>query len=396
MSSQLLSMIHIGFNTPENQRMINQSGRIPKLHFEVVSLPSLISTGIPFGIAATTVILRTARRLIIFRRLELDDAFVWFGLLCLSAATGILFHNMSTIMLQEAIAMVPDVTVPISDVSKLINSISFLDAFLCSIWTCTFAKLIQGISKNLNRYYWLVVGYTFLAWVFLIVEPFILCPYFGIEGAKCYPEYNYPKTFWLTIVISIIDIASDLMIASNPILLLRKSRMKTKQRLSLYVFLCLSFVMAIFALTRVAGFKHKRVIDDTWSLYWQYCEGCIACIMASVTPFRAIFVNGGSQSPRRKTRGPSSSLRALWKKPSKNSEKERLKEMGSNNTLPKPPGPLISGLITFIKQNNRVAEDSTVLVTNTFGTEEMISGDPSREYQEYLRRATGPLSCPGE
>jgi hypothetical protein len=158
-----------------------------------------ISIGVLYGTAAIAVILRTIRRLILFRKLKLDDAFVIFGLLCLSATTGVFFHSVEIIMLQEAIAMEPKAIVPITLVPRLLNSMTFLDVYLCTIWTCTFAvkasflslfrKLIQGVSKNLDRYYWFVVGYTFVIWVFLVVEPFVLCPYFGTEGGKCCSHY---------------------------------------------------------------------------------------------------------------------------------------------------------------------------------------------------------------
>lgn len=107
-------------------------------------------------------------------------------------------------MLQEAIAMDPGIIVPITDVDQLIKSISFLDAFLCTIWTCTFAVkgsflalfwgLIKGISKHLDRYYWFVVVYAFVAWGFLVSEAFVLCPYFGAEGGKKFSLHFGVKT----------------------------------------------------------------------------------------------------------------------------------------------------------------------------------------------------------
>jgi hypothetical protein len=159
-----------------------------------VLIPRQITVGVLFGTAAITVILRTIRRVYLFRQFKLDDAFVVFGFLCLSATTGVFFHSLDIIMLQEALAMEPTVIVPITSISRLLNSMTFLDVFLCTIWTCTFAikgsflalfrKLIQGVSKNLDRYYWFVVVYTFICWVFMVVEPFVLCPYFGTEGGK--------------------------------------------------------------------------------------------------------------------------------------------------------------------------------------------------------------------
>jgi len=179
-------------------------------------------------------------------------------------------------------------------------------------------------------------------------------------------------------------------VASIPILVLRKTRMKLKQKFSLGIFLCLSFVMAIFALIRVGGLKRGSVVDNTWSLFWQYAEGCVACIMASITPFRTLFVGPSTYSSHRKRKGPSTSLRNLWRKPTKDSEEVgSWEEMRSNNPLPKPPAALISGLRTFIRRNNRESGETTVLVTNTFQLAETTTNDPGEDYRNYLRNATG-------
>ncbi|KAF4634133.1 hypothetical protein G7Y89_g3982 [Cudoniella acicularis] len=391
--SELMSHIHLGIGSPENDELIAHAGRIPQQSFA-------ISVGVLFGIAASAVTSRIVRRILTLGRLKLDDAFLWLALLCLGAATGCLYKDLFIMMLEDAIPMDPNVVVPINELPRLFASISIIDAFLLTIWTCTFAvkasflslfwTLIQGISKRVNNYYWCVVGYTVTTWLFLIAEPFILCPHFGANGAKCYPEDNYPKTLGLTILITILDIASDVMIASIPILLLRKSRMKRKQKLSLALFLCLSLVMVIFALIRVSGLKKGPVVDNTWSLYWQYVEGCVACVMASITPFRTLFVGMGSSSSHKNRKGPTFSLKALfWKRPSKNSADTKWMEMGSENNLPKPPGALLSGIRTFIRRNNRDAGDSTVLVSTTFGIEETISEEPGRDYERYLRKTAG-------
>ncbi|KUJ14098.1 uncharacterized protein LY89DRAFT_564565, partial [Mollisia scopiformis] len=251
-------------------------------------------------VAAFSVIARTIRRLVLFLRLKLDDAFVWFALICLGVACASYFEMIYTIILEEAIAMDPDVIVPINEIAAILSSITYIDIFLCTVWTCTFSvkasflalfwHLIHGLSKQINTYYWVVVGSVLANWLFLVVEAFILCPEFGEKAVKCYPEDNYFKTLLLTILITVLDVTTDIMIAIIPILILRKSRTKLQQKFSLGIFLCLSFIMVIFALTRVGGLKRGDKVDVTWAIFWQFSEGCVACIMASIVPFRTLFV----------------------------------------------------------------------------------------------------------
>jgi len=66
------------------------------------------------------------------------------------------------------------------------------DIFLCLAWTSHFAikfsflaffhTLVRDVSVRLSRFYWFVVGYTGIAWGFVIVEPFILCPHFDMKA----------------------------------------------------------------------------------------------------------------------------------------------------------------------------------------------------------------------
>lgn len=201
-----------------------------------------------FGLAVSGVILRTIRRLTLFRRLQPDDIFVWFALLCLSAAAGCFFNNLYILILQDAALMDPNVVVPIT-IPAIISSLPITDAFVCTIWTCTFAvkasflalfrPLIRGMSRNIITYYWVVVGCTFLTWLFLLVEPFIVCPHFGLDECepliitfinqhqcrkvqfcslqpdKCYPQNHYSQYMGFTILVTILDITSDFLSKSK-------------------------------------------------------------------------------------------------------------------------------------------------------------------------------------
>ena len=144
-----------------------------------------------FGLAALCVIGRIIARIYTRRRLFLDDCFLIFGLLCLSAGTGLVHAFCRTIFVVEAVKMDPTIVVPLDQLQHLAQTYAILDSFLCVMWTTTFAVkfsflalfrlLIRRVSKSITTYYWIVVAITIVTWIFLVGEPFILCPYFQPE-----------------------------------------------------------------------------------------------------------------------------------------------------------------------------------------------------------------------
>lgn len=110
------------------------------------------------------------------------------GLLCLGAGTGLVHVFCQTIFVVEAIKMDPTVVIPLDQYNDISQTYAILDAFLCVMWTTTFAVkfsflalfrlLIRRVSKPVTTYYWIVVAITTVTWIFLVAEPFILCPYF--------------------------------------------------------------------------------------------------------------------------------------------------------------------------------------------------------------------------
>lgn len=153
-------------------------------------------------------------------------------------------------------------------------------------------------------------------------------------------------------------------------MLLRKSQMRQSQKISLCIFLCLSFVMIIAALTRVGGYRYRGVLDLTWEIFWQWVEACIAVIMGSMTAFRSLFVSNGSviyKDGQRKAPSYSSVREKLLKKfkRSRDSSWDELEQ----NELPEIPSATMNGMRTFIRRNNRSGP----------GTR-MTSGDQEEDY----------------
>ena len=66
--------------------------------------------------------------------------------------------------------------------------------------------------------------------------------------------------------------------------------MRSYQKVAIGIFLCLSIVMIILAIVRVAGIHYGATFDNSWIYLWQQVEACAAVTMISLTAFRSVFI----------------------------------------------------------------------------------------------------------
>lgn len=97
------------------------------------------------------------------------------------------------------------------------------------------------------------------------------------------------------------DIASDILLISIPIMLLSRVHLKLRQKIGLGLSLCLFLVMAIVPVIKITGIKlNGDVADNVWGCFWQQQECNIAVIMVSMSAFRSYFVaTSSNNSPAR-------------------------------------------------------------------------------------------------
>ena len=127
--------------------------------------------------------------------------------------------------------------------------------------------------------------------------------------------------------------------------------------------------MATIAIIRLSGFRativsKDKVYDLTWQIYWQYMEGCIGCIMASVATFRTLFAASNSNAAKKENRGPSYSFRQRVEKRLRSGAKDPWEVVsGDDEEVPAIPSATLRGMRTFIRRNNRSAGQTTGLST---------------------------------
>ena len=135
-------------------------------------------------------------RIHVRRSLYLDDYIVLAGAMCLCAATGLVYRNCDNYFLGDAMQLDHSLFLKVSPdrTNELLkSSYTYLYAFLALIWTTIFVvklsflaffkRLIERVTK-IQKYYWIVVVITLISWIFLVVEPLILCPHFGYDSCR--------------------------------------------------------------------------------------------------------------------------------------------------------------------------------------------------------------------
>ena len=86
------------------------------------------------------------------------------------------------------------------------------------------------------------------------------------------------------------------IVITIPIGLLWNVRIKTRQKLGIGAFLCLSVVMIIVAIIKASGIRTSvNSFNLVWELFWQQIEAYAAILAVSLTAFRSIFI---SNKPR--------------------------------------------------------------------------------------------------
>ncbi|KAI1370050.1 hypothetical protein F4677DRAFT_459337 [Hypoxylon crocopeplum] len=358
-------------SSQEVERLIESSAQIPMHALQV-------AIGVLTGLALCCFIARIAVRLTYQKQLRLDDAFLILAAACLCAATGILYHICYFLYMHSAALLAPQVLPYIlPNYEELLGLQKKVYPFLALSWTTTYAvkgcflafmrPLIWHISRAVNWYYWFIAVFCVISWAFAVSDPFIICPYFGLDGVKCFGStVDEKKTLALTTFVTVIDIASDIMVVSIPIIILRGSLLSRSTKFGLAVFLCLSIFMAICAIVRMSGFHYKGFEDDVWEFFWQHTEGAVAVMMASITAFRTLFVKRADNAEDSTPHSPAESFfRRLFKHfqflaRAQPEEKPTPAPGNPIFKLPKIPSPIFTGVRTFIRKNNRTnASDAT-------------------------------------
>jgi hypothetical protein len=185
--------------------------------------------------------------------------------------------------------------------------------------------------------------------------------------------------------------------------------MQPRQKAALGVFLCLSLVMVAFSITRVSHIRGASGVDVPWVFFWQFAEASVAVLMGSLTAFRTLLVaereKRWSPSPAGASPGQGGAKVGVF-----NTFRQRVRLLGKSRSdlesqdeggLPEIPGPMMTGLRTYIRRHKRdsgVKTNVMVSQQSTLAGEEdpiMRTKDKEDRMMEEVRQvAPGPAPVP--
>ncbi|MCJ1361371.1 hypothetical protein MMC16_000470 [Acarospora aff. strigata] len=344
-------------------------------------------SGIFLGIALILACGRIYIKISKYRRLFVDDYLFIAANVFLVAGTILYFlvlpYNQTQVNVAAGIIPPPpdllqqlDLDVKLQDSASL-----FINA---AVYTVKFSflfffRLLLHRTKKLQVWWWCVFIFTIPCMMIAMCTNFMACPAFGDRILEvCVTDAARKRQITVVYTVVVLDIFTDLLLMSIPVLLLWSVRINLRRKIALGSLLCLSVFAIITNIIRAASHKLNNGQEDVlWLLFWSEMEGCIAVIANSMTAYRALFAASSSQigdSPRHEER--SSALRNRYPK--------RI----PGGDLPTMPAPTFTGFKSMI-QKDPFADDgemmdsermlkggSGIQVTHSFRTHSS-SGDPS-------------------
>ncbi|KAH7384510.1 hypothetical protein BKA66DRAFT_79973 [Pyrenochaeta sp. MPI-SDFR-AT-0127] len=144
------------------------------------------------------------------------------------------------------------------------------------------------VSPSLTRYYWTAISICGLAFVFTLITPAVLCP----NAAKC-RYFSTHNTVALEIVLTVLDIVTDLLVLLIPIWLIRMANFTLTRAAINASFKSLSiFTVGIAAARLVFQYRadHNH-INYLILTFWLSIEAAVAVIMASISSYRVVVLD---------------------------------------------------------------------------------------------------------
>jgi hypothetical protein len=189
-------------------------------------------------------------------------------------------------------------------------------------------------------------------------------------------------------MVFLLDIATDVIIISIPLVLLRIARsMQLPQKIRIATFLCLSAAMVVISLVRIGGgwytdFEGKREISFAWSHILLHIEAGVGVLMGTISAFRSVFKSPRTSFDQERSRPPSFLARILNKlglgyitksfgnSSSSGTQHPQLPRDGQNTRL------TMFSLRRFIRRQGRDPGQTTLASID----------DPQEHYHEFMRR----------
>ena len=142
-------------------------------------------------------------------------------------------------------------------------------------------------------------------------------------------------------------------VISIPVILLWRVRISIRQKLALASVLCVSVILIVISIIKVAAVNTiPGQVDTTWGLFWQQAEASIAVIVVSLAVFRSLFVPESAKASDEPKGSPITTR-------TRHSFTKMWRQKKPQDDLPAVPLATFSGARTSIRGNQFVRNDSS-------------------------------------
>ncbi|KAF2796922.1 hypothetical protein K505DRAFT_358889 [Melanomma pulvis-pyrius CBS 109.77] len=340
-----------------------------------------------FAFSLLAAISRFAIRLHYQRRLSWDDGWLLLAILLLISCLVIMFDFIDDLYLMQSLisgqfTLDMKVSAIIPKAMRLHKSIMAFDVLVwCSFNAVKFSFLFffKDITARTGklRLYWLAVTvFTLLDWAVGIPLNFVLCPHFDERALTCLFGTHLARAVSVSYALCLLNLISDLMIISIPLLILRKVMIPIRTKIYLSLSLCLSFVTIGITIVRIYSIKvpGTETYDLQWQVYWCVVEACVGIIVVSMTAFRMLFVHRSTRSASKGAVPAQSHLGHRFRRQHINITDD----LANDVDLPERfPAATMTGVQTFINECGNTQ-------LNTGSRSAIVSGDSA--YKESLSK----------
>ncbi|KAL8913491.1 MAG: hypothetical protein Q9171_001679 [Xanthocarpia ochracea] len=389
----------------------------------------LVSTAVLLGICIISVFLRFYIRIKVQKAFSVDDAILMGAFCCLLCSLVIMYSTVldKLYLIMVLSASLPDalsIGFPIEDlpmdstflrpVYEYLKWITINQALgWCSIIAVKFSFLFL-FKKMLDRippmitYWWFVVAFNTIAWGYGFSTYFLNCPYYNNPKIfECSSPSGVSRLLRHGIALTAVDVVGDLLILFIPIKLIWKVQIKWTQKVPLALSLCLTGIMILVTITRIAGIKFHGQNDIVWESYFLIVAAEVGVILASISTYRALFVAHRKATIKKaKYGGPGSSPNRQILRRLLDSSPWRSRAGGQsipgNSTashfdkgaLPSIPRAHMTGVRTFINGQGQRMDASNIMESQMIQDEdEDGDGALSRVYHDHKVMRDEESSC---
>ncbi|KAL8883856.1 MAG: hypothetical protein Q9192_006980 [Flavoplaca navasiana] len=269
-----------------------------------------------------------------------------------------------------------------------------------------FKKMLDRIPPMIT-YWWFVVVFNTIAWGYGFSTYFLNCPYYNNPKIyECSSPSGISRLFRHGIALTAVDVVGDLLILFIPIKLIWKVQIKWTQKVPLVLSLCLTGIMILVTITRIAGIYFHGQIDIVWESYFLIVAAEVGVILASISTYRALFVAHRKATIKKaKYSGPGSSpnrqiLRRLLDFSPWRSRAGGQSTPGSGTAshfdtgaLPSIPRAQMTGVWTLINGQGQRMDTSNIMESQMIQDEEDGDGALSRVYHDHKVVRDEESSC---